>query len=125
MGLTPLMGIGTSALAAFQRALAVTGAKRSPALPDVPTFDEAGIKYQEAETMQGLLVPAGTPKAIVDKLQAEVARIFHLPDVKAKLVALGLDPMGMPSPEFAAYIKDDIAKWKKVITNAKIAQIGG
>lgn len=75
--------------------------------------------------MQGVLVPAGTPKAIVDKLQAEVARIVQLPDVKAKLVALGLDPMGMPSPEFAAYIKDDIAKWKKVITNAKIPQIGG
>ena len=107
------------------RALGITAKKRSAELPDVPTFDEAGIKDQEAETMQGVLVPAGTPKAIVDKLQAEVARIVQLPDVKAKLVALGLDPMGMPSPEFAAYIKDDIAKWKKVITNAKIPQIGG
>ena len=58
-------------------------------------------------------------------LQAEVARIVQLPDVKTKLVALGLDPTGMPSPEFAAYIKDDIAKWKKVITDAKIPQIGG
>jgi len=107
------------------RALGITAKKRSAELPDVPTFDEAGIKDQEAETMQGLLVPAGTPKAVVDKLQAEVARIVQLPDVKAKLMALGLDPMGMPSPEFAAYIKDDIAKWKKVITNAKIPQIGG
>jgi tripartite-type tricarboxylate transporter receptor subunit TctC len=107
------------------RALGITAKKRSAALPDVPTFEEAGIKDQEAETMQGVLVPAGTPKAIVDLLQAEIARIVRLPDVNAKLVALGLDPMGMPSAEFAAYIKTDIAKWKNVITDAKIPQIGG
>ena len=107
------------------RALGVTAKKRSAALPDVPTFEEAGIKDQEADTMQGVLVPAGTPKAIVDLLQAEIARIVALPDVKGKLVALGLDPMGMPSAEFAAYIKTDVAKWKKVITDAKIPQIGG
>jgi tripartite-type tricarboxylate transporter receptor subunit TctC len=75
--------------------------------------------------MQGVLVPAGTPKAIVDLLQAEIARIVRLPDVNAKLLSIGLDPIGMPSSEFAAYIKDDIAKWKNVITNAKIPQIGG
>jgi tripartite-type tricarboxylate transporter receptor subunit TctC len=107
------------------RALGITAKKRSAALPDVPTFEESGIKDQEAETMQGVLVPAGTPKAIVDLLQAEIARIVQLPDVKAKLLALGLDPMGMPSPEFAAYIKDDIAKWRRVITDANIPQIGG
>ena len=107
------------------RALGVTAKKRSAALPDVPTFEEAGIKDQEADTMQGVLVPAGTPKAIVDLLQAEIARIVRLPDVNAKLLAIGLDPMGMPSPEFAAYIKTDIAKWKKVITDAKIPLIGG
>ena len=91
----------------------------------MPTFEEAGIKDQEADTMQGVLVPAGTPKAIVDLLQAEIARIVRLPDVSAKLLAIGLDPMGMPSAEFAAYIKTDIAKWKKVITDAKIPLIGG
>ncbi len=107
------------------RALAVTAKQRVAALPDVPTLDELGIKDQEADTMQGILVPAGTPKAIVDTLQAEIARIVALPDVKGKLEALGLQPMGMPSSEFAAYIKGDIAKWKKVITDAKIPQIGG
>jgi tripartite-type tricarboxylate transporter receptor subunit TctC len=107
------------------RALAVTAATRSPALPDVPTLDELGIKGQEAETMQGVLVPAGTPKPIVDLLQAEIARIVHLPDVKEKLLAIGLEPDGMSPAAFAAYIQADIAKWKKVIADAKIPRIGG
>jgi tripartite-type tricarboxylate transporter receptor subunit TctC len=107
------------------RALAVTAATRSPALPDVPTLDELGIKDQEAETMQGVLLPAGTPKPIVDLLQTEIARIVHLPDVKEKLLAVGLEPNGMSQAEFAAYIKADIAKWKKVIVDAKIPRIGG
>jgi tripartite-type tricarboxylate transporter receptor subunit TctC len=107
------------------RALGITAKTRAAALPDVPTFEEAGIKDQEAETMQGMLVPAGTSKAIIELLQAEVARIVQLPDVSAKLLAVGLDPMGMPTAEFNAYIKADIAKWKKVITDAKIPLIGG
>lgn len=107
------------------RALAITAKNRSPALPDVPTLDELGIKDQEAETMQGVLVPAGTPKAIIDLLQTEIARIVNLPDVKEKMLAMGLEPNGMPPAEFAAYIKTDVAKWKKVIADAKIPQIGG
>jgi len=107
------------------RALAVTAAARSPALPDVPTLDELGIKGQEAETMQGVLVPAGTPKPIVDLLQADMARIVALPEVKDKLLAIGLEPSGMSQADFAAYIKTDIAKWKKVIEDAKIPRIGG
>jgi len=107
------------------RALAITAKTRSPALPDVPTLDEVGIKDQEAETMQGVLVPAGTPKPIVDLLQAEIARIVRLPDVSDKMLAIGIEPGGIPSAEFAAYIKADIAKWKKVITDANIPQIGG
>src|SRR5215831_4983244 len=107
------------------RALAVTAATRSPALPDVPTLDELGIKNQEAETMQGVLLPAGTPKPIVDLLQTEIARIIHLPDVTDKLLAIGLEPDGMSPAAFAAYIKADVAKWKKVIADAKIPQIGG
>ena len=72
------------------RALAITAKTRSPALPDVPTLDELGIKDQEAETMQGVLVPAGTPKPIVELLQAEIARIVNLPDVRDKMLATGL-----------------------------------
>jgi tripartite-type tricarboxylate transporter receptor subunit TctC len=107
------------------RALAITAKARSPALPDVPTLDELGIKNQEAETMQGVLLPAGTPRPIVDLLWTEIARIIKLPDVKDKLVAVGLEPDGMSPAEFAAYIQADIAKWKKVIVDAKIPQIGG
>jgi len=91
----------------------------------VPTFDELGIKNQEADTMQGVLVPAATPKPIVELLQREISRIVQLPDVKSKMDAIGLEIGGMPSAEFAAYIKADIAKWKRVITEAKIPQIGG
>jgi tripartite-type tricarboxylate transporter receptor subunit TctC len=107
------------------RALAVTAKMRSPALPEAPTLEEAGIQNQEAETMQGVLVPAGTPKAIVDLLQSEIARIVQMPDVKPRLLAIGVEPSGMSSAEFAAYIKADIAKWKKVIADAKIQLIGG
>ena len=107
------------------RALAVTAATRSPALPDVPTLDELGIKDQEAETMQGVLVPAGTPQPIVDLLQSEIACVIALPEVKDKLLAIGLEPSGMSQAAFAAYIKADIAKWKKVIEDAKIPRIGG
>ena len=107
------------------RALGLTAKTRSPALPDVPTFDELGITNQESETMQGVLVPAATPKPIVNLLQSEIARIVRLPDVSEKMLVQGLEPGGMSSAEFATYIKDDIAKWKKVITEAKIPLIGG
>ncbi len=105
------------------RALAVTSKKRSSALPDVPTLDELGIKNQEAETMQGVLVPSGTPKPIVELLQKEIAAIVALPDVKSKMQALGFEPEGNSSADFTAYIKNEIAKWKKVITDAKMEQI--
>jgi tripartite-type tricarboxylate transporter receptor subunit TctC len=107
------------------RALAIAAKKRSPALPDVPTFEEVGIKDQEAETMQGVFVPAATPKPIVELLQREIARIVALPDVKQKMEATGLEIGGMSSADFDAYIKADIAKWKRVITEAKIPLIGG
>jgi len=68
-------------------------------------------------------VPAGTPQPIVDLLQAEMARIVSLPEVKDKLLAIGLEPSGMSQAEFAVYIKADLAKWKKVIADAKIPRI--
>jgi tripartite-type tricarboxylate transporter receptor subunit TctC len=105
------------------RALAVTSLKRAAALPDVPTLDELGIKGQEAETMQGVLAPAGTPKEIVDLLQREIAAILALPDVKEKILALGFEPSGITSAEFGAYIKAEIAKWRKVIEDGRIPKI--
>jgi tripartite-type tricarboxylate transporter receptor subunit TctC len=104
-------------------ALAVTAPKRLAALPDVPTFDELGIKGQEAETMAGLFAPAGTPKAIVDKLQKEVAAIVSQPDIQEKMGKLGVTPSGMSSADFKVYCDSEIAKWKKVIADAKIPKI--
>jgi tripartite-type tricarboxylate transporter receptor subunit TctC len=105
------------------RALAITSTKRSALLPDVPTLDELGIKGQEAETMQGVLVPAGTPKEIVDFLHREIAAILSAPDVREKILALGFEPSGITPAQFDAYIKAEIAKWRKVIENGNIPKI--
>ena len=105
------------------RALAVAATKRSAALPDVPTLDESGIKGQESETMTGVFAPAGTPKAIVDLLQRELSTIVNEPDMKAKLLQAGVEADGGSSADFAAYVKAEIAKWKKVIVEAKIPKI--
>jgi tripartite-type tricarboxylate transporter receptor subunit TctC len=105
------------------RALAVTANKRSAALPDVPTLEDFGIKGQEAETMTGVFVPAGTPKPIVDLLQREFSAVVNSPDVKAKLLQAGVEADGNSSADFAAYVKAEVAKWKKVIVDAKIPKI--
>ena len=105
------------------RALAVTAQKRSAALPDVPTLEEFGIKDQEAETMTGVFVPAGTPKPIVDLLQREISAIVNAPDIKARLLELGVEAEGNSQAEFAAYVKAEVAKWSKVIEDAKIPRI--
>jgi tripartite-type tricarboxylate transporter receptor subunit TctC len=105
------------------RGLAVTAAKRSGALPDVPTTAEAGVPDQESETMQGVFVPAGTPKEVVDLLHNEIVRLMQLPDVKQKCADLGFDVVANTQAEFQAYIKKEIDKWRKVIVDAKIPQV--
>ncbi len=105
------------------RGLAVTSAKRSAALPDVPTLAEAGVTEQESETMQGIFAPANTSKAIVDKLNKEIAKIMAMPDVKEKCAQLGFDPVADSPEQFAAYVKKEVEKWGKVIKEAKIPQI--
>src|SRR5689334_16445329 len=105
------------------RGLAVTSARRSAALPDVPTMAEAGVTAQESETMQGIFLPAGTPKEIVDLLYREIAKAMALPDVKEKCAQLGFDPVADKPDEFAAYIKKEVDKWGKVIKDANIPQI--
>jgi tripartite-type tricarboxylate transporter receptor subunit TctC len=107
------------------RALAVTAKQRMETAPDVPTLEELGIRDQEAETMTGVFAVAGTPKAIVDQLQKEISAIVKTPDIKARLLQLGVIPEGDSSADFAAYVKDEIAKWKNVIVDAKIPLIGG
>src|SRR6266699_856400 len=101
------------------RVLAITANKRVEFAPDVPTLDELGIKNQEAETMTGVFVPAGTLRPIVDLLQKEVSAIVNAPDIKQRILELGVTPEGDSSAAFAAYVKDEIAKWKRIIEVAK------
>jgi tripartite-type tricarboxylate transporter receptor subunit TctC len=105
------------------RALAVTTKQRLETLPDVPTLDELGIKDQESETMTGVFMPAGTPQPIVNLLQKEIAAIVHMPDVEKRLLEAANIPAGDSSADFAAYIRDEIVKWKRVIEVGKIDKI--
>ena len=105
------------------RALAVTSAKRSESVPDVPTMAEAGLEDQESDTMQGIFVPAGTPPEIVALLNREIVVAPKLPDVQAKCQQIGFDVIADSPTEFAAYIKKEVNRWHKVIVDAKIPQI--
>jgi len=102
------------------RALAVTSPKRSPVLPEIPTLAEAGLPDQEAEVPQGIFVPAGTPKQIIDLLYREVGIAMAQPDVKEKLAAIGFEAVVNTPEEFAVRIKTEIPKWQKVIKDARI-----
>ena len=102
------------------RALALTDFKRSAVLPDVPTMEEAGFKGQEADTMTALLMPAGTPPALVSKVHREIARIVALPDVKGRISEMGFNIIMSSPQEFTAQIRAEVAKWGKVIKAANI-----
>ena len=102
------------------RAVAVSTLKRSSALPDVPTADEQGLKGFDANTNGGFLAPAGTPKAIIARLNADINAALKLPDVMAKLEAAGVEIQGGSPQDYAALIKADLAKWSKVIKAAGI-----
>jgi tripartite-type tricarboxylate transporter receptor subunit TctC len=101
------------------RAVAITSAKRQSGMPDVPTIGETLPGYR-AEAFQGMVVPAGVPQAIVNKLSAEVARIVRLPDVAERFELDGADPVGSTPKEFAAFLKAEMQKWSKVIKDAGI-----
>jgi tripartite-type tricarboxylate transporter receptor subunit TctC len=101
-------------------ALGVAGARRIPILPEVPTLAEAGLPDAEASGWNGLFVPAGTPKPIIQRLQAEVSAIMEAPAFKAEALSLGYELGGSSSEEFASYIKSEVAKWGRVIKDAKI-----
>jgi len=102
------------------RAVAVSTRKRTQSLPDVPTADEQGFKGYDANTNGGFLAPAGTPKAIVAKLNAEINAALKLPDVRTKLEAAGIEIQGGTPEAYAALIKSDLAKWGKVVKEAGI-----
>ena len=98
--------------------MAVTTAKRSPVLPEVPTIAESGVPGYDHGPWNGFLAPAGTPRAIVARLNEETVRILHSSDTKAVFLAEGAEPVGSKPEEFAAVIKSEIAKWAKVIKAA-------
>jgi tripartite-type tricarboxylate transporter receptor subunit TctC len=102
------------------RALAVTSSKRSSALADVPTLAESGLADQEADTLQGILVPAGTPTATIEILHREIIKVMALPEIKERMAELGFETVGSTPDEFSARIRSEIPKWGKVIRDANI-----
>jgi tripartite-type tricarboxylate transporter receptor subunit TctC len=97
------------------KALAVTSPKRAAAVPDVPTVIEAGVPGIAVMEWYGIFAPAGTPRAVINKLNAEVIKVIQKPDVRARMSDLGADPVGNAVAEFDKQIRDDIAMWSKVV----------
>jgi tripartite-type tricarboxylate transporter receptor subunit TctC len=102
------------------KALGVTSSARAPALPDVPTISEAGLKDFEVLNWFGMFAPAGTPQPIIDRLQAEAAKIMHSPETKKRLSGDGADPIASTPAEFAKFVKSEMAKWAAVAKNANV-----
>jgi tripartite-type tricarboxylate transporter receptor subunit TctC len=97
------------------KALATTGKTRSAVTPDVPTAIEAGVPGYEATIWLGLMAPAGTPRAVLDKLNAEVNKVINAPEVKESWGKQGAVPMGMPVEEFGRFLREDVQKWSKLV----------
>jgi tripartite-type tricarboxylate transporter receptor subunit TctC len=102
------------------RAIAITGPRRSVAITEVPTFAESGMPGFDASSWNGIVVPAGTPRPVVDKLNAEIVRIMQMPAVLERLSPDGTLALNSTPEEFAAYIKSEQAKWSKVVRAANI-----
>jgi len=102
------------------RAIAVSSPQRTDLLPGVPTLDESGLKGVEAVAWHGVLAPAGTPAPIIKLLHDEVVKILNAPDMKEKLNALGLEPVGNTPEEFGQFIKDENVKWAKIAKDANV-----
>jgi len=102
------------------RVLAVASEKRSTLLPQVPTMGEAGYPGVIATAWNGVVAPAGTPKSVIDLLNAEIGRSLHAPDVKERFTASGMEAIGGTPEEFGAFLRAETAKWAKVIKDANI-----
>jgi tripartite-type tricarboxylate transporter receptor subunit TctC len=102
------------------RALAVIAPQRLPALPEVPTVAEAGLPGFEVTTWYGILAPSGTPRPIIARLNAELVKVMHSPEMKERLAGIGTDPVTSTPEEFAAYIQAEIGKWGDVIRKANL-----
>jgi len=102
------------------RGLAVTGVKRSAAMPELPTIAEAGVPGYESLSWSGIAVPAGTPKDIVQRLNREIGTVLAMGDVKQKLTELGADPVGGPPEVFAEHVRKEREKWSRLIRERNI-----
>ena len=102
------------------RLLAIAGARRARALPDAPTFAEAGYPEVHVDTRYGLLAPAATPAATVARLDAAIAKALGTPEVREQYAALSLDPAVMSAQEYAAFLRDEVQRWRKVVAAAKL-----
>ena len=97
------------------RALAITSAQRSAALPDMPTIAEAGVPGYAYDSWFAIFAPARTPPAIIDKLNREIVRIVHEPDVRERFIQMGVDPLGTTPAQLGAHVRSEIARWTKVV----------
>jgi tripartite-type tricarboxylate transporter receptor subunit TctC len=102
------------------RALAVTGAQRSKLMPELPTIAEAGLPGYAASGWYGFVVPAAVPKDIVGRLNADITRILHMPDVVERLSSQGAEPVGDTAEQFGAFIRTEIDKWSGLVKTAKM-----
>jgi len=102
------------------RCLAVSTLTRSPITPEIPTMDEAGIKGYQADAWFGVFAPAGTPTAVIERINADVNRALAVPAVRQRFEALGCEPAGGTAAAFATYVRDEVARWGKVIRSAGV-----
>lgn len=102
------------------RPLGITGATRSPALPEVPTIDEAGVPGYEATSWNALLAPGATPRNIVLRVHSTLVESVNAPRVRDALVSVGAEPVGNTPEEFARFLRDEMAKWGKVVKAANL-----
>ena len=102
------------------RGFAIEAVKRSPTIPNVPTIAEAGVPGQEADTLTGFVLPAGTPQAIVDQLHAEMVKIGALPEIRERLEKIGFNPVINTPAEFATVIRSEMERWAKVVKAANL-----
>ena len=122
-----IQGLFTSAVNALQHArtgkvrmIGVTTSQRAAAIPEVPTFAESGVPDYELMTWYGVLAPTGTPRAVIDRINQEIAGVIKLPDVRSRLVADGVEPSGNTPEQFAALIKRELARIGRIIQSANI-----
>ena len=102
------------------RALAMTGTKRFVLMPELPTIAEAGVPGFAVNNWYGVFVPAGTPKGVVARLNAELVKILHMPDVKQRLLDSGIEAISNAPEQFAAYIEAETKKWAQVVKDANV-----